>query len=184
MLFSQADTLQHPPVRAYLFDGRSLVGLNAEHPCYKFASVHRDAVEHRINPPRDFLVELPLRHPLEGVVSAQHEEQDHTQRPNVRLEPIIVLFLHDFRRHVRRRPTEDLQATVLGSANTEAEVDELDVIPLVNNNVLELKVTVADVLVVKCADGLAELPEEDPGLLLGQDPLGTLKFDVLVQADS
>lgn len=42
----------------------------------------------------------------------------------------------------------------------------------------------ADVLVVKCADGLAELPEEDPGLLLGQDPLGTLKFDVLVQADS
>jgi len=184
MLFSQADTLQHPPVRAYLFDGRSLVGLNAEHPCYKFASVHRDAVEHRINPSRDFLVELPLRHPLEGVVSAQHEEQDHTQRPNVRLEPIIVLFLHDFRGHVRRGPAEDLQTTVLGSANTEAEVDKLYVIPLINNNVLELEVPVADVLVVKCADGLAELSEEDPGLLLGQNPFGALKFDVLVQADA
>jgi hypothetical protein len=43
---------------------------------------------------------------------------------------------------------------------------------------------VAYVLVVKCADGLAELSEEDPGLLLGQDPLGALKFDVLVQADA
>lgn len=42
----------------------------------------------------------------------------------------------------------------------------------------------ADVLVVKCADCLAELPEKDPSLLLGQDSLGTLKLDVLVQADS
>ena len=41
----------------------------------------------------------------------------------------------------------------------------------------------ADVLVVECADGLAELSKEDPGLLLGQDPFGALKFDILVQAD-
>ena len=184
MLFSQADNLQHPPVGAHLLDVWSLVGVKAGHPCYKFASVHRDAVQHRINSPCDFLVELPLRHTLEGVVATQHEEQDDTQRPNVRLVPIIVLFLHDFRGLVRRGPAVDLQATVLWSANTEAEVNEFDVIPLVNNNVLEFEVPVANVLVVKCADGLEELSEEDPGLPLGQDPFGTLKFDILVQADT
>ena len=92
--------------------------------------------------------------------------------------------MHDFGGHIRWGPAEDLEPTVLGSANTEAEVDELDVVPLINNNVLELKVTVAYVLVVQTADRLAELPEEDPRLIFGQDSLGALKFDVLVQADS
>lgn len=42
----------------------------------------------------------------------------------------------------------------------------------------------ANSLVMQSSNSFAELPEENAGLFLWEDPLGTLKFDILIQADS
>lgn len=56
----------------------------------------------------DFLVKLVISATFVGEVTDQHHEHHHSKCPYIRCLTSVLPFLHDFRRHIARRPTEDL----------------------------------------------------------------------------
>lgn len=67
---------------------------------------------------------------------------------------------------------------------TKAKVNQLHIVPFINEDVLQLQVSVHNVLPVKIPHAFTELFEEEPGLLFRQHSLLALALNVLVQADS
>jgi hypothetical protein len=96
----------------------------------------------------------------EGEDTDQHEIEDDSQGPNVRLCAIIGHSSDQFGTHVGG------SAAVGGEEGTggggEAEVYELDASALVDQDVLGLQVTMANPLRVAVSNALQDLPEVPP----------------------
>ena len=61
-----------------------------------------------------------------------------TERPNIRLEPIIFTLSYDLRRHVAGGTTENLEFDFFGRTDAEAKVDDLDALTISYQYVFKL----------------------------------------------
>ena len=112
----------------------------------------------------------------EGHVAAQHGVQHHSARPHVHLEAvplergrgIVQATLQDLRTQVARGAAHLLQPPARHDLLAEAEVGELDVEVLVEEDVLRLDVSVDDAEVVAVLQCAEQLRHDGPGLALGE----------------
>uniref|UniRef100_G1LXM0 Uncharacterized protein n=1 Tax=Ailuropoda melanoleuca TaxID=9646 RepID=G1LXM0_AILME len=112
---------------------------------------------------------LDVQHLLDvGVVvghgATDHDEEDHAQAPDVVHLGLVGDALQHLGGRVCRRPAEglaedDAAAAVPQAALGEAEVGQLDVEVLVEEEVLALEISVDDVQVMAVLDGRGELAE-------------------------
>lgn len=91
-------------------------------------------------------------------------------RPNVNFEASVARLAHDLRSGVSRRAALLVENLILRNAPTHSEVAYLDVTLAVQQNVLELQVTVHHALLVHVSDTEHELPEDELGLPLFKPP--------------
>ena len=80
---------------------------------------------------------------VEGELAAEERVENDPQAPHVHLLAGVLLPLEHFRRRVTYRAAERLE--MVGSAlvfSREAEIDELDILVLVEEDILELEIAV------------------------------------------
>ena len=106
---------------------------------------------------------------FERLVGRQCDKQDNADRPDVSREAIVLLLLAELWRHVARRAANVSQLLAKINEDGKAHVDDFDVVPVVDDDVLELQVAVHDwrlVLLfpfqirVHIADRISDLPHE------------------------
>ena len=73
----------------------------------------------------NLLIKVLLRDAPERECSRQQYVEEHSECPHIYRLAVILMLTHDLRAHVARRPTEDLEALVVGDHDREAEIDEL-----------------------------------------------------------
>ena len=95
-------------------------------------------------------------HPIEAIASgcllkwklaSDDGEQNHTERENINLRPIVLSFLMKFWSHVERRANGINQSFGL-MLTWKSEVKKLDVQVIVDEHVVKFQVSVGDVLLV------------------------------------
>ena len=89
----------------------------------------------------------------------------------VRTRSLIFLSLEHFWRGIAGRSAERLHEGAPLEFTSEAKVSEFNATALVEENVLQLEVTVDDAFVVEICDGETELTEQQLGLVLGESTL-------------
>lgn len=99
----------------------------------------------------NFLLQVLVIRALERKTTVQHCVQQHPTGLNVDRRPTVLLLEHDLGRHLARRAAEDAHLLVVGDAGREAEVDQLHVLPLVEQHVFQFDVAVRDALAVALA---------------------------------
>jgi hypothetical protein len=119
----------------------------------------------------DLLEELLLALGAEGVVALQHHVEEDAQRPHVGVDGRVVYFGDDLRRHVGGGAAEGVDGGGLLAAQTEAEVDQLQLPVAVDEDVLRLDVPVDDVQLVQVRQCLCDHQQKLLGLLLWQTVL-------------
>lgn len=72
---------------------------------------------------------------------------------------------HDFRRHIRRSPAENLDLLFIRDAGGEAKINELDLIPLVKHNVFEFDVSVSYAFSVEILQSIDKLAKYLSGVI-------------------
>ena len=102
---------------------------------------------------------------FERLVGRQCDIQDNADRPNVSHEAIVLLLLAELWRHVARRAANVSQLLAKINEDGKAHVDDFDVVPVVDDDVLELQVAVHDwrlvlLVGVHIADCISDLPHE------------------------
>lgn len=148
------------------------------------SSLEGDGLRHVKQPaPANFGVEVLFRSTVEREHPSKHDEEDYSERPYVCGETGIFFLLNDLWGHIGRGPTEYLEFLAIDLMDTESEVDNLDVVPIIHDQIFQLQVPVANVLRVQVADPLAHLFEEVLGGLLRDDAFLALVLNVLIKAD-
>lgn len=104
--------------------------------------------------------------------AAEHDIEDNPATPDVDLGPRIESAADDLRRGVVRAAAARLQEVAVLDLIREAEVGDLDVEVVVEENVLGLEVAVDDLEAVGVLDAGDELLEETPRLRLGHAAVG------------
>lgn len=102
----------------------------------------------------DFVQQLGHIAALERQVPAEQGVKDYTERPDIRLSSIKVLY--DFWRHVIGCPCELCQSALFGHS-CKAKVNQANLVIVCHHDVLRLDVSVNDVLSVAVVDRLKEL---------------------------
>jgi hypothetical protein len=87
-----------------------------------------------------------------------------------RTRALILLSLEHFRGGITGRSAEGLHKGAPLEFTSEAKVTELDATTLVEENILQLEVTMNDAFVVEICDGETELTEQQPGLVFAESP--------------
>jgi hypothetical protein len=113
----------------------------------------------------DLLVEQLGVRVVEGQVPAEHRVEDHACGPDVHAEPHVLLPRYHLRCRVARRAAGRLEQLVAFVEVAQAEVDDLDVLVLVQQQVLGLEVSVDDAELVDVLDAGDDLLEELAGFL-------------------
>ena len=140
----------------------------------------------------DLLVEVLFGDAPEWEGAGEHDVEEDAQGPHVDGLAVVLVLADDLRAHVAGRAAEDLQALVRGHHHREAEVDQLHHAgALLDEDVVELDVTVDGVDAVKVGHGLCHLLEDPPrrrlphnavrqrlGVLLKRDALDVVGYDV------
>ena len=75
---------------------------------------------------------------FERLVSRQCDIQDNADGPDVSREAIVLLFLAELWRHVARCAANVSQLLAKIDEDGEAHVDDFDVVPVVDDDILEL----------------------------------------------
>jgi len=120
--------------------------------------------------------------------TCEHNKHYNPQRPDVGLEPWILFPLADFGCHVARSPAARLQLLTRVLSNSESKVNESDIIPVVDDDILHFQVAMDYRLFrlvgsMKILETLAELLGEKPSLVILHRLVSSASH-VLVQADS
>ncbi|TNN75351.1 hypothetical protein EYF80_014398 [Liparis tanakae] len=141
------DPLQPVTVRN-LCDRRAVDGHRLQHALNGqlawVGHVRRDAVGSL----KDAALQLPKFVPMKGQSARHHEVQKNPQGPGVRIASDVTFVLEDFRSSVRRRATEVGEEVIRAVLFAEAEVSHLDAAAGGVEDVLRLKVSVDNVVVV------------------------------------
>ena len=75
--------------------------------------------------------------------SGQKRVKNDSHRPNVSLKARVGQFLHNFRGHIARSSAREVQLCILGTLDTEAEVDDFELSTVADKYVVQLEVAVA-----------------------------------------
>lgn len=85
--------------------------------------------------------------------TGEHPVQDNSQRPDVCLEKVDVLFVDLFRGHVTGSSTQEARRIVFWVLDTKSEVNQLQFsCVLVVEDVFKFKVTMSDIFGVNMLD--------------------------------
>ncbi len=90
----------------------------------------------------DLAEQVAFRFTKEWVSSSQHDEDDDSKGPYVSSVAAVLLSLADLRAHVVWRPAACLQLLARKCGYGEAEIDDFEIVPVVNYDVVELQVSV------------------------------------------
>lgn len=126
------------------------------------------------------LVQVLRIFPFEWKAATEHGIEKDAGGPDVGRRSLVVTSLHNLRCHVRWRATENLKLCLWRRAATESKVYELDHLLAVNDNVLQLNVSMCDVSVVQVFQSKEELLDDSFGFLLSKLPI-SLRFQMRVQ---
>ena len=117
-----------------------------------------------------FDFQMEGRHVLvvERHLSADQDEEDNAEAPHVHLGTCVWLRLQQFRGRKIQTPAVRLESPILlgGKEVAEAEVDDLDVASLADQDVLYLQVPMHNAVAMAVVDGACYLPGKLAGLLL------------------
>lgn len=138
-----------------------------------------DVVGAPLDPPVEVIVSLAS----EGEAAVQEGVEQHSCGPDICRWAGVLDLGDDLGRHVGRRAAEHPDLLVIRNASREAEVDELHVLVLVEEDVLQLDVSVGNALAVAVLQGHEDLAEDAAGLFLIELLVDHL-FEVGVQASS
>mmetsp|Transcript_26144 Transcript_26144/g.42631 ORF Transcript_26144/g.42631 Transcript_26144/m.42631 type:complete len:284 (-) Transcript_26144:276-1127(-) len=166
-----------PRVLLHLGDGQALVDVDGHDPVQQPA--HFLGEPARVAEVRglDLLEERAHAVLVEGQEARQQHVQDHAAGPEVGLAPVVPLVGQHLGGHVIGRPAggvQQLHALVRAPAvqRRQAEVRDLKVSVLIQQQVLGLQIPVADPAGVAVLDPGQQLPEVEPGLVLREPALG------------
>ena len=138
-----------------------------------------DVVGAPLDPPVEVIVSLAS----EGEAAVQEGVEQHSCGPDICRWAGVLDLGDDLGRHVGRRAAEHPDLLVIRNASREAEVDELHILVLVEEDVLQLDVSVGNALAVAVLQCHQDLAEDAAGLLLIELLVDHL-FEVGVQASS
>ena len=153
-----------------LLCGEPVPGLHLEHALQQRSRLGADAAADAEGAGACLREEVLVALSTEGEPPVQQRVEEDPQRPDVRSATAVLLAPRYLGRHVTRRPAEDGELLVLGDRDTEAEVNDLDVVMSVDHHVFELDVPVDHVLGVAVGDPFDDLPENIFSLRLLQAP--------------
>ena len=116
----------------------------------------------------DLLVELVGVGVLEGQEAAQHGVEDDPARPHVHPRALVPLPRDHLRCGIAGRPAGSLEPLPRLILVGEAEVHDLDILVLVEEQVLRLEVAVHDAVFMDVLHAREDLLHEGDGLGFGQ----------------
>ena len=70
----------------------------------------------------DLPVQVSVVRAAERELPAQHGEEEDARGPDISWRPIVLFLAHNFRAHVARCPTEDLELDVARRTAAEAKI--------------------------------------------------------------
>ena len=107
----------------------------------------------------DQSVQFLLRCGPKGKFAVQHQVQQNTQSPHISRLPKIRQFSSNFRCHVRRSPAEIPQP--LPTFRTKPKIDKSDLLLLINKNIFQLDIPMANPVLMTMLNSLQNLPENN-----------------------
>lgn len=119
----------------------------------------------------DLLEEICLALGAEGVVALQHHVEEDSQRPHVGVNWAMIHLRYDFGGHVGGSAAESVDSGVAFAAETETEVNQLQLSVSVYQDVLSLYVAVDDLKIVQVLQRLCNYEEKLLCLCFGQSVL-------------
>ena len=105
---------------------------------------------------------------IEGQTATDHGVKDNAAAPDVDLLTTVLLTRDDLRRSVVRRAASRAQRHAIFDRVGEAEVDQLDVVVLIEQQILWLQVAVNHLVEVRVLDRRDYLLEDAPGFIFAQ----------------
>ena len=120
-----------------------------------------------------------------GQLSREENKQDDAKGPHVSRMAIVITFARDIRVHVVGGPAEQSQFLFGSGFDAEAKIYNLDSILFtwIDQNIVELEISMNDVVVVQVCHSINQLSKYHPAELLRQS-LALLLLDVMIQAFS
>mmetsp|Transcript_11407 Transcript_11407/g.19247 ORF Transcript_11407/g.19247 Transcript_11407/m.19247 type:complete len:242 (+) Transcript_11407:423-1148(+) len=115
----------------------------------------------------------------EGELAGDHDEEDHAQGPHVGRLTVILALARQIRAHVLRSAALLDQLLILVAGRREAEVDQLDLAHAVDEDVVELQVSVHDAVRVHVLYGAHDLGEDGGRFLLGETLVGLALLELV-----
>ena len=131
--------------------------------------------------PSDLAVELLICGAAIREAAAKDGKEEDSEGPDVSWRSAVFRFVDDLGCHVGRRAAEYFDLLLVGDARAEAEIDDLDIVVVVEEQVLKLDIAMRDAPVMAVADALNDLLEDALGLLLFKSAV-RLGLEVAVQA--
>ncbi len=99
---------------------------------------------------RNLFIKLLVIAPSEWKSSAKHGIEKDTGSPDISWRAMVLLFEHNFRAHIRRRPTENFKFDVWRVTATETKIDQFNAALLsVDNYVFKFDVPMSDMSLVE-----------------------------------
>mmetsp|Transcript_20841 Transcript_20841/g.32150 ORF Transcript_20841/g.32150 Transcript_20841/m.32150 type:complete len:218 (-) Transcript_20841:533-1186(-) len=120
--------LNKPRVASYLLERESLLGVRIQNLLDEVLAGLGNVAGERILAVQYFLVELVRVRVFEGQVPTEHRVEDHSARPDINLEPVVLLTGDHFRRCIARTATSRDQGIARLIHIRQAEVDDLQVV--------------------------------------------------------
>ena len=185
----EVDALQHPWVVLNLLDSWSLGWVIAEHLEDQIFEFLGEALAADLVP---VLLELALEDQVVEVLvllgflewedTLHDNEEDDAGGEHIDLLSVVGLALLDFWSHVGHGASVGIELVdfLVGG---EAEVRDLEVQVIVDEDVLELKISVDDALGLHVTDDLAHLGEEEPTILFAHASDGLAEIEEETSGD-
>ena len=160
-----------PGVSADVLDCVALFRVGVQDFCYQILTLGREEIGYLIFGLDDFLIQLLRVLVLKWQVATNHSVENHAARPDVRTKSVVALTPDHLGRGVAGTPAGCLQRFAFLVQITQAEVNQLDVVVVVEQKIFGLQVAVHDPQLVDVLDAREDLRVHLAGLFLGQAPV-------------
>ena len=98
-------------------------------------------------------------------LSTEKGKQKDSGSINISWRPTELDLPHDFRRHVGRGAAENLDLLFIWDAGGEAEINQLDLVPLIKHNIFEFDVSVSYAFSVEILQSIDKLSKYLSGVI-------------------
>jgi hypothetical protein len=97
----------------------------------------------------------------EREMSSDHLVVEDTKGPHIGGSTKVILLENDFRGHVVRSTTEEIEFLVIFGLAGETKVNDLNILAIIKKNILKLNVSMVDALTMTVGDCIQNLLHDE-----------------------